>query len=263
MHTFRFASAFAVVGIGAILSGCGGGLPSTNALTATATATTPSTAPTSSGTRPTVSPRATTTPETSVPTPKSRQTSTLSAFVIRASDLPGGWTAHAVDQGRGTGSGSDSDCAGPDTSPDMVGDKGSPDFWHRDATISSEATKFRSENDVDTDVASLLDPKNRHCDAAGIGRDFLADAPKGSKLLSATSTVTPRSAGQPANLIATEKSVVRIQSPDELDTIYIDDAYIRGPRLEVFLDFVNFDAPVSPSLRAAVIAKVAARAAKA
>ena len=255
----------ALASVTVIVSGCG----SISART-THLSTTSQTSPTSASASP--FPSSSPAPTTSA-IPPSRSSSSskpvpgpakLARLALRTSDLPTGWTRHTYhdDPGDGGPGAGDSPCIGPDTSPDIVADLDSPEFWRRDATIDFDATQYRSQLDVNTDSASLLDPRNRHCDAKQVGDDVVSEGPSGSTLISSTSTVTRRSAGQPANVIATEASVVRVRTPSGPVTAYLESAYVRGPAIEVEVDFFNLGAPVPASLQSSVVAIMAARAAR-
>src|SRR6185503_4835891 len=152
------------------------------------------------------------------PAPKSL----LEQIVLQAADLPG-WTA-APYQDDPSDNQDELDllsCAGGrNTDSDKVAEVNSSDFSLDQATLSSNATSYRSQSDVDGDVAVLRSPKFASC-YQGLVKDQLGKSlPAGTKVRSAKVTIAPRGAGSPANLAATASGVITVATGSMSLTLY-------------------------------------------
>lgn len=185
----------------------------------------------------------------------------LAPIVVRLGDLPAGWTA--------AGPSDDADQAalrrcvgGRDTSGDKTGEVHSPEFSYRDASVSSLAERYRSDADVAIDQSLLHNPKTVPC-----YRKLFTPArlglPTRAKLTPVSFSSSGRTSGQPSNVVGGLHAVIAIAAAGRKLVLYADSVFIRGPRIEAEIDFGNVNTPVPAALRAALTAKVAARAAKA
>jgi len=113
---------------------------------------------------------------------------------------------------------------------------------------------------VTSDTAIVKSPKMSACYSKLAADEIGGSLPAGSTLNSASVVVTPGSAGGPANVVATGAGKVEVTANGEVDDLYVNVAFITGPSIEAEIDFTNLAAPVPASLRAALIAKIAARA---
>ncbi|HET6210115.1 MAG TPA: hypothetical protein VFD94_07015 [Jatrophihabitans sp.] len=194
------------------------------------------------------------------PAPKSL----LAQIVLQASELPG-WTATPYQDDPST----DQDqlallrCAGGrDTSSDKVADVNSSDFSLDQATVSSDATSYRSQSDVDNDAALLRSPKFASCFQTQVKQQLGKDLPAGTAIKSAKVTITPGAGGGPANVAATAAGVITVTTNGLTLAVYLNVAFITGPMIEAEVDAENVGSPVPATLRAKLVQAVAARAAR-
>lgn len=191
-------------------------------------------------------------------------TAQLSAIVLQPADLPTGWTGTANDPdpaGDAADSAALAQCVGGrNTYPDEIGDSNSDDYALDNASISSEATSFRSPADLTSDIAIIKSPKIDACYDKLAATEVGGSLPAGSTLNSASIVVTPGSAGGPSNVVATAAGRVEVTVGGKVTDLYLNVAFITGPSIEAEIDFTNVATPVPASVRAPLIAKIAARA---
>lgn len=149
---------------------------------------------------------------------------------------------------------------GRDTFADETGDSNSDDYSLDNATISSEVTSMRTADDLKADVAAITSPKIDACYDKLVATQLGAGLPAGSTLDSESIIFTPGRAGGPSNVVATAAGRVEVTVNSEVDDLYVNVAFITGPLIEAEIDFTNLGTPVPASLRASLIAKIAARA---
>jgi hypothetical protein len=95
-------------------------------------------------------------------------------------------------------------CVGArNTDSDKVAEAHSDNFARGNASISSSATSYRSQNDLDVDVATLHSPRLSPCFKQMMKKQLAASLPAGAAIRSASIKITPGSAGGPANVVAT------------------------------------------------------------
>jgi hypothetical protein len=210
-------------------------------------------------------------PETSAPAPASSAPPAASpapdpqllAINLQPADLPG-WTG-----GPDTSDGNDAannaalaKCVGGrDTQPDLVADVTSQEYTLANATISSDASRYRSQADLTADTAIIKSPKLSSCYDQLLRTEMAASLPGGTTLNSESIVVAPGSAGIRSNVVGTAAGKVNISSGGETADVFVNVAFITGPLIEAEVDFLNVGAPVPATVRNALIAKVAARAA--
>jgi hypothetical protein len=185
----------------------------------------------------------------------------LTAIALQPSDLPAGWTGTAPDPDPDSAaeSAAIAQCTGGhDNYADETGDSSSDDYSLDNATISSEATSFRSQADVADDIAIITSPKINDCYVKLLETE--GGLPPGATIDSASFLVTPGSAGGPANVIATGAGHIEVTVSGQVVDVYVNVAFITGHSLEAEVDFENLGAAVPATVRAPLIAKVAARA---
>jgi hypothetical protein len=130
------------------------------------------------------------------------------------------------------------------------------------ATVSSEADRYRSDSDLAVNLALVRNPKTVSCykkltTAARLG------LPSGTKLTSTSFSLSRRTSGQPANVIGSLHAVISILASGQKAVVYSDAVFIRGAHLGASVTFGNVGARVPAALQATLTATVAARAAKA
>jgi hypothetical protein len=190
--------------------------------------------------------------------------SQLKKIVLQPADVPAGWkgSPYQPDPNESAENAALVKCVGArDTDADKVAEANSDDFSLADATISSSATSYRSQSDLTTDVAILHSPKVSSCFEKML-KEQLATALPGATVKSGSLTITPGSAGGPANVVATGSGTFKIEYSGQLVPVYLTVAFITGPLIEAEIDTENVGAPVAASVLNRLVADVAARAAK-
>lgn len=206
-----------------------------------------------------------TTPAAGTGPASSSSSSPLAAINLTAKDLPAGWTAAPATPT----SGADAARAqaqiaacvgGRNTYPDSTGVTQSPDFSQGEATISSQVTAYRSQQDVDSDVAMLSSPKIDSCYAAEAKAQAAGSLPAGATISAVSVHVTPHPSGEPANVAAMVVGTISVTASGQQVTVYDTSALITGPKVEVDVDFENIGQPLPGALQDHLIAVVAGRA---
>lgn len=189
----------------------------------------------------------------------------LTKIVLHAADLPAGWkgTPYQADPNDAADQAEMVRCVGArSTAADKVAEANSEDFALGDASISSSATSYRTQSDVDVDVAIMHSPKVSTCINQLFTKQISSSLPSGAKILNESIKITPGSAGGPANVIATGKGTVTVNVSGQQGTIYLTVAFITGPLIEAEVDTENVGSPVPESLVQSLVTAVANRAAK-
>lgn len=154
-------------------------------------------------------------------------------------------------------------CVGArNTESDKVAEAHSDDFALGDASIHSSASSYRSQSDVDADVALLHSPKLSSCYDRLVKTQLAASLPAGTTIESESIKITPGSAGGPANVAATGTGSINVSLGGQHVPVYLTVAFITGPRIQAEVDTENVGTPVPASVVSAMVATVADRAAK-
>ncbi len=189
----------------------------------------------------------------------------LSAMVIKASDLPAGWkgTAYKADPTDAATQATLLKCVGArNTDGDKVAEAHSQDFALDNASVSSSATSYRSQADLDSDMATLHSPKLSTCYHQLITTQLAKSLPGGARITSASIAITPGSAGGPDNVLATGKGTINVTVAGQHLPIYVTVAFIVGPLIEAEVDTENIGSPVPVQIVSSLVNTVANRAAK-
>lgn len=151
-------------------------------------------------------------------------------------------------------------CVGArDTDSDKVAEAHSDDFALGDASISSSATSYRAQSDLNTDVATLHSPKLSPCFGQMMKKQLAASLPAGATTESASIKITPGSAGCPANVVATGTGTIKVRANGQQVPVYLTVAFITGPLIEAEVDTENVGTPVPASVVNPLVATVATR----
>jgi hypothetical protein len=148
------------------------------------------------------------------------------------------------------------------TNPDKVAEADSDDFSLGNATISSSASSYRSQSDLNADIAMLHSPKVSSCLGQTLTKQLTASLPAGATIQPASIKVTPGSAGGPANVVATATGTIRVEANGQEIPFYMTAAFITGPLIEANVNTVNIGTPVTASVVEPLVATVATRANK-
>jgi len=223
-----------------------------------------SSSPTSPST-PSGSPLSSSSPATPASAATPASLSQLKRIVLRPADLPQGWkgTPYQPDPNDSADNAAMMKCVGArNTDSDKVAEANSDNFALGDASISSSASSYRSQSDLDSDVAMLHSPKLSACFEQMVKKQLVASLPAGATIDSASITITPGSAGGPANVVATGSGSIKVRVNGQQVPVYLTVAFITGPLIEAEVDTENVGAPVSESVVNPLVATVATRAVK-
>ena len=184
---------------------------------------------------------------------------------MRPADLPQGWkgTPYQPDPNDSADNAAMMKCVGArNTDSDKVAEANSDNFALGNASISSSAASYRSQSDLNADVATLHSPKLSPCFEQMMKKQLAASLPAGSTIESASIKITPGSAGSPANVVATGTGTIKVRVNGQQAPLYLTVAFITGPLIEAQVDTENVGAPVPASVVNPLLATVATRAVK-
>lgn len=184
---------------------------------------------------------------------------------MRRGDLPAGWKSDAYqpDAGDKADQAALVRCVGArDTDSDKTGEAHSPNFYDRNASVSSEAERYRSDRDLAIDEAVLRSPRTIPC-YRKLSTPARLGLPNGSKITSISFHFSGHLRGQPTNVIGGLQAVISAVVSGQKAVLYEDAAFVIGRRIEAEVDFSNVGTRVPTAFRAALTATVAARAARA
>ena len=192
--------------------------------------------------------------------------SQLKQIVLRPADLPPGWkgTPYQADSSASAEDATLYKCLGVrDIDGDQVAEADSEDFARGNATISSTASSYRSQSDMDFIVAALHNPKVSPCLGQTLTKELATSLPAGATVQSASVKITPGSAGGPANVIATGTGIIKVEASGQELTFDMTETIMTGPLIEAEVDTVNVGAtPVPESVVKPLAATMATRASK-
>ena len=148
-------------------------------------------------------------------------------------------------------------CAGAtDVAADMVNEVYSDDYADQaNDYISSQADSFKSQADVSADLALYRTAKFATCFKPEI---TAAAAAAGDTLTGVRVTLVPATE---AGVVSILKYSGSLTSQGQTALVYQDSAFIAGRSFDAEIDFSNAGTPFPAADEAALIAKVAARAA--
>ena len=186
-------------------------------------------------------------------------------MVLQPADLPSGWKGAPYQPGPNDSANNAAlvKCVGArNTDSDKVAEAHSTDFALGDASISSSATSYRLQSDLDADVAVLHSPKLSPCFEQLMKKQLAAALPAGGTVESASVKITPGSAGGPANVVGTGTGTIKVRVSGQQVPVYLTVAFITGPLIEAEVDTENVGTPVPASVVNPLVAAVATRAVK-
>jgi hypothetical protein len=188
----------------------------------------------------------------------------LAGVVLAAADVPTGFlgSAHTDDPGDAADQAAMVQCVGgKNTDPDKVATANSPDFSLNDAQISSSATSYQSQADIDADIALIQNPKVSGCYQQLLKTQIASSLPAGTTVSSVAVTIISGSNGGPSNVVGMGTGTVIIAQDGQQVPIYIAVAFITGRLTESEVDFENPTQPIPASVFSALVTTVATRSA--
>jgi hypothetical protein len=196
------------------------------------------------------------------PTVTAASKAQLAKIVLQSADMPG-WKASPADPSNDDTTGAElAACMGvKNTDVDKVASTDSDDFTLDNVTVSSSATSYKSQSDLDIDRALLKNPKLASCFQQKFKTDMATSAPSGTSIGALAVKITPGSGSLPANVAGTGSVSVPITANGQQVTVYIETAFITGPLIEAEVDVESDGTPVPAGVLQAAVEKVATRAA--
>jgi hypothetical protein len=185
---------------------------------------------------------------------------------LQPHELPPGWTAA---KGTNSDSGGKIDdelaaCLGGHSSDaDQVATVNGDDFSQGSSEISSSVSKYKSQADIDNDAHLLTSPHVDSCLTKSLRQAIASSAPAGGRVNAVSFHITPGSSGGPRNVVATGSGRIALSSSGQTVRIYVDIAFISGPRIEAEVDFTGLGTRIDKSLQRRLVAAVANRTAHA
>ena len=199
----------------------------------------------------------------------------LKAVVVQASEVPAGWQAAPPSDDDSDDPDDAADSAqlakcldARDTSADILVNVDSAQFILGDATIDSSATSYRSQDSINSDVATLRNPKLSGCWTPVLRKAFESGLTSTDVAVDATVDASSvrvelNPSGQPSNVAAIVDWTTKITAYGQKLPVYVRMVFIAGPLIEAEVTGANYGAPLPSSILNPLIAKVAARANKA
>lgn len=197
------------------------------------------------------------------PSPMPAGDTVLKAIPLQSTDLPAGYTAtpYQADPSDKADQAALVACVGgKDTSADETAEAHSANFVKGDLQISSNATRFKSQSDLDADIATLQSSKVSACYSTLLKSKLGSALPAGSAVQGVSIQITPGAAGGPDNVVGTGTGKITVTTGGSKQEIYVSVAFITGPLIEAEVDFTSVGVPVNPAVQADLVAKVAKRA---
>ena len=204
-------------------------------------------------------------PATSAAAATAASLSQLKKIVLQPADLPSGWngTPHQPGPNDSAYNAAMVKCVGArNTDSDKVAEADSDNFILGDASIFSSASSYRSQSDLNTDIAILHSPKFSPCFEQMTKKQLAASLLPGRTIESVSIKITPGSAGGPANVVATGTGTIKVRVNGQQVRVYLTVAFITGPLIEAEVDTENVGQPVPESVVNPLVATVATRAVK-
>lgn len=186
----------------------------------------------------------------------------MASIVLQATDLPTGWsgTPYKPDPANAATNAAFAACLGVrNTSLEQVADVHSQNFLMGNATLSSEAASYPSNDDLAADRAALTNTKYASCFEASLRTALGKALPAGETISSIDAKVTPGAWGGPSNVAGTVVVIVTVIKSGLTLTFYSTTVAIMGPLIETNLSFSKLGLPVPTDLQATLIGDVAAR----
>jgi hypothetical protein len=188
----------------------------------------------------------------------------LKKIVLQAADLPSSWKATPAEPDSSDGSDQAQllKCIGAkNTDEDQVATADSADYHHGEATISSSATSYKSQSDLDNDTALLKSPKLTPCLTRLLKRQLATALPKGATLGGVSVKFTPGHGAGPANVVGSGLATLTVAANGQHVKVYVNFVYVTGPLIEVEVDAENLGSPVPAAVLQSAVKAVAERAA--
>lgn len=182
-------------------------------------------------------------------------------MVLQPTDLPG-WKGSPPDPSTDNSNSELAQCVGAkDTDPDQVATSSSDDYAQGDVTVSSSASSYKSQSDLDTDIAVLNSPKLKSCFERQFKSEVATSVPSGTTLGTLSVKFTPGSGGGPHNVAGTGSVSVPVMNGGQPVMVYLEIVFITGPLIEAEVDAESDGSPVPAQVLQSAVNAVATRVA--
>jgi hypothetical protein len=192
----------------------------------------------------------------------------LMSIGLQTGDLPSGWTAVKPTAASSDDSALQSQvttCEGASkvNAANRIEQVASDDYNQGNNTVSSSATSYKTQTEVTNRLAVILSSKADTCFTQAFRSELTKTLPAGATLGNIAFHITSGSSGGPSNVVGSASGTVTLTEQGQTAALYLNDVFIKGPLLGVTVQFTGIGAPIGAAVQKQVIAKVAARAAKA
>jgi hypothetical protein len=191
----------------------------------------------------------------------------LASIGVQAADLPSGWTAVKPDASSDSSDVQNqvTTCEGGAkmNAANKIETVDSDDFTQKDDTISSTATSYKTQTEVENRLAVILSPKADSCFSQAFKNQLSTTLPADATIGDVSFHITSGSSGGADNIVGSAAGSVTLTEQGQTTTLYLNDSFIKGPLLGVTVQFTGIGQPIDVAVQKQVIEKVAARAEKA
>jgi hypothetical protein len=139
----------------------------------------------------------------------------------------------------------------------------SDDYTLGNSLISSSASSYKSQSDVDSDVRLLKSPKLAPCYSKLFRQQFLSALPKSASLGPVSVKFTPGPGTGPANVAGSGSANATFTDNGQKVKLYLSFVYLTGPLMEAEIEAYNINEPVPPAALQSAVKAVADRVAAA
>ena len=194
---------------------------------------------------------------------KAPSKATLQKVVVQQSDLPSGWKGSppSIEASQvGNVVSAVYTCIGGTTinNKNEIEQVNGDDFTQGQNTISSSATSFKTQQEIDNRVKLLLDPKADACFTSTL-KSTLGKVVPGAKVASAQVHVVKGYPGAPSNVAASATAQLALSIAGQTEPIYLSAAFIKGTLLGATVEFLGVGSPIDASVQTKAVTDVANR----
>jgi hypothetical protein len=192
----------------------------------------------------------------------------LHALVLQRADVPSDWTdtpnTDTTDEDQAVAQGI-VQCLGLHLDPNAgrLAHVNSDDFVKNDSRIGSSAESWRSETDVQAQIAIITNPRAGHCYAQVLRNQLPSNLPANVTLDTLQVTLTPGHAGFPDDVVATGHGKIVLSSGGQSASLYLDAAFIAHGTVTGQVQFLGLGEQILPTLSSQLVQTVADRIARA
>jgi hypothetical protein len=184
--------------------------------------------------------------------------------VLQAADLPAGYTSTPRSDDPSDDAAQQRKLvacigSGSDTSADRVDRFDSPRFALGQTQISSDVTRWKSQNDVDANVALLNQPRTNICYQQQLREQLSTQLPTGTKVDRFDVRISPSSAAG-GNVVARAKGTIAVTTSNgQHTTIELGAAFVTGRQITGTVEWVGIGQSVPTATVQAAVRAVADR----